>query len=234
MQSALPQVFGPEKVHPENLIGRVAVITGGSSGIGYEVSRVLAHAGCRVIIVGRSEEHGQRAIAEIRKDNPDADITWKECDMGNLSQIQSVFTDIRESLERLDYHVLSAGINANQYGLGDDGIERVFAVNYLAQYYAVNQLWPRLRKTSLMPGVSDPRVVAMSSQLHQQAPNHVKFDSMDDINNPNLSPVELYGRSKLALNLFIRFGLLGRVIKPTSDSIYALAVHPGAVSIGVN
>ncbi|KAG8406132.1 hypothetical protein J3458_021459 [Metarhizium acridum] len=230
MQSALHQVVGPKEVHPENLDGRVAVVTGGALGIGYEVSRALAHAGCKVIMVNRSEDQGQEAIAEIKKDMPKADVSWKECDLGNLSQVRTVFTELRETLERLDYLVLSAGINANQYGLDSDGIERIFAVNYLGQYYATNQLWPRLRKTSSMPGVTGSRVVAVSSKLHQQAPTEIKFSSLRDINNPNLSPVELYGRSKLALILFVRFGLLERVIKPAKDSIYALAVHPGAVN----
>jgi len=230
MQSVLHKVVGPKEVHPENLTGRVAVVTGGALGIGYEVSRALAHAGCKVIMVNRKEEQGQQAITDIKNDKPEADISWKECDLGNLSQVKSVFGEIRESLDRLDYLVLSAGINANQYALDSDGIERIFAVNYLGQYYATNQLWPKLRKTSLMPGVTGPRVVALSSKLHQQAPSTVKFSSLEDINNPNLSPVELYGRTKLALLLFIRFGLLERVIKPTSDSIYALAVHPGAVN----
>ncbi|KID82868.1 short chain dehydrogenase/reductase family protein, partial [Metarhizium majus ARSEF 297] len=179
-------------------------------------------------MVNRSQDQGQEAIAEIQKETPAADVSWKECDLGNLFQVKSVFTELGETLERLDYLVLSAGINANQYGLDSDGIERIFAVNYLGQYYAVNQLWPRLRKTSSMPGVTASRVVALSSKLHQQAPTEVKFSSLRDINNPNLSPVELYGRSKLALILFVRFGLLERVIKPAKDSIYALAVHPGA------
>ncbi|OAA53151.1 short chain dehydrogenase/reductase family protein [Cordyceps fumosorosea ARSEF 2679] len=210
MQSALHKVVGPEEVQPQNLSGRVAVVTGGALGIGYE---------------------GDAAIEEIKRQTKGgADIDWKECDLGNLAEVRSVFGGLRESLERLDYLVLSAGINANQYALDHDGIERIFAVNYLGQYYAVNQLWATLRKTSLMPGVTSPRVVAVSSAMHQHAPSDVKFSSLEDINNPELGPADLYGRSKLAQILFLRFGLVERVIKPTSDSIYPLAVHPGTVN----
>lgn len=230
MQSVLHKIVGPREVQPDNLTGRVAVVTGGALGIGYEISRALAHAGCTVIMVNRKEDQGQAAIDRIKEESPEAKVDWKECDLGNLAQIRTIFSNIRDSIDRLDYLVLSAGINANQYGLDFDGIERVFAVNYLGHYYVTNQLWPKLRATSLMPGVTGPRVVAISSEVHRAAPSHVKFQTLDDVNNPNLSPTELYGRSKLALILFVKYGLLESVVKPTSDSIYALAVHPGAVS----
>lgn len=159
MQSVLDKVVGPEKVQPQNLTGRVAVVTGGALGIGYEVSAALAQAGCKVVMVNRKQDQGNAAMEEIKKKNSGADISWKECDLGNLAEVRSVFGKLRESLDRLDYLVLSAGINANQYGLDHDGIERIFAVNYLGQFYAVNQLWATIRKTSLMPGVTCPRVV---------------------------------------------------------------------------
>jgi hypothetical protein len=69
-----------------------------------------------------------------------------------------------------------------------------------------------------------------SSELHRLAPSATKFDSLDDINNSKLGPTQLYGRSKLAMILGIKYGLLERVMKPNADNIYAIAVHPGAVS----
>ncbi|KAM6508157.1 hypothetical protein FALCPG4_018044 [Fusarium falciforme] len=208
MQSVIHKVVGPQEVHPDNLVGRVAVVTGGALGIGYEVSRALALAGCKVIMVNRKDDQGHSAIDKVK----------------------SVFSELRDSLERLDYLVLSAGINANQYGLDSDGIERIFGVNYLGQYYATNQLWPLIRKTSPTPGVTGPRIVALSSDLHRASPSGLRFGSLDDINDSSLGPVELYARAKLALILFVRYGLYERVIKPNGDSVYALAVHPGAVN----
>lgn len=229
MQSALHNVVGPKEVHPETLNGRVAVVTGGAIGIGYEVSRALAHAGCKVVMVNRKEDQGKSAMDKIKEESPEADVDWKECDLGNLGQVKSVFSELHDSLDRLDYLVLSAGINANQYGLNSDGIERIFGVNYLGHYYVTNQLWPLIRRTSSMPGVTGPRIVGLSSEVHRASPSDVKFRNLDDINNPELGPTELYGRTKLAIILFVKYGLYERVIKPNSDSIYALAVHPGAV-----
>jgi hypothetical protein len=66
--------------------------------------------------------------------------------------------------------------------------------------------------------------------VHRASPSNVKFGNLDDINNSDIGPTELYARTKLALILFTKYGLYEKVIKPNSDAIYALAVHPGAVS----
>lgn len=229
MQSVLGKAIGPQKVQPEDLNGRVAVVIGGAYGIGYEISRALAHAGCRVIMVNRKEEQGEKAISNIKEESSNADVDWKECDMGHLAQVKDVMTKLRESLDRLDFLVLSAGINANQYGLDHDGIDRHFGVNYLGQYYVCNLLWPLLRKTSKMPDVPAPRVVFEASEMHRAAPSNVHFGSIEEINDPDLGPTELYARTKLALILLAKYGLAERVIKENHDNIFAISVHPGAV-----
>jgi NAD(P)-dependent dehydrogenase (short-subunit alcohol dehydrogenase family) len=102
-------------------------------------------------------------------------------------------------------------------------------VNFLGQFYVVNQLWPLLRKTAKMPDTPPPRVVFESSEQHRNAPKVVHFGSLDEINNPEIGSTEVYGRTKLAIILGVKYGLLERVIKPNKDNIYALSVHPGAV-----
>ena len=81
-----------------------------------------------------------------------------------------------------------------------------------------------------MPNTPAPRIVFESSEMHRTAPSVVHFGSSDEINNPEVGNTELYGRSKLAIILGVKYGLLDRVIKPNKDNIYALSVHPGAVS----
>ncbi|KAK7429824.1 hypothetical protein QQZ08_003669 [Neonectria magnoliae] len=230
MQSVLHKVVGPTEVQPDNLVGRTAVVIGGALGIGYEISRALAHAGCKVVMVNRNEEQGSDAISKIKDESPDADVDWTKCDMGNLGQVRTVFSKLRDSLDRLNLLVLSAGINTSPYAEDADGIDRHFGVNYLGQYYATNQLWPLIRKTSTMPGVLAPRVVTLSSEVHRAAPSDVRFESTNEINNSDLDPTQLYGRSKLAQILFTKFGLVERVINPSGDSIFALSVHPGTVN----
>jgi len=230
MQSALHKVIGPTEVHPQNLHGRTAIVTGGALGIGYEVSRALANAGCKVVMVNRKEEQGHDAISKIKDESPGSDVSWKECDLGNLKQVKQVFSDLRDSLDRLDFLVLSAGINTNKFGLDADGIDRHFGVNYLGQYYAINQLWPLVRKTSTLPDATAPRIVVESSEVHRAAPPDVRFESIEEINDERMDPTRLYARTKLALILLVKFGLVEKVIKPDGDNIFALSVHPGAVN----
>lgn len=126
--------------------------------------------------------------------------------------------------------ICSAGINANKYGETADGIDRHFQVNWLGQFYVCNLLYPLLRKTSLLPDTPAPRIVFEASEMHRTAPSNIHFGSLDEINNPEIGNTELYGRSKLAMILGAKYGLYDRVIKPNSDNIYALSVHPGTVS----
>jgi NAD(P)-dependent dehydrogenase (short-subunit alcohol dehydrogenase family) len=181
-------------------------------------------------MVNRKEEQGANAIEDIKKDKADAQVEWKHCDMGNLKEVKEVFTELRNSLDRLDFLVLSAGINTNFYAEDSDGIDRHFGVNYLGHYYVCNQLWPLLRKTGKLGEKPAPRVVFESSEMHRTAPPDVHFGSLEEINDSSMDPTRLYGRTKLAMILFSKFGLRDRVIKPNGDNVYALAVHPGAVN----
>jgi len=230
MQSALHHVIGPKKeIHDLN--GRVALVTGGALGIGYEIARAFLLHGARVIMVNRKEEQGQEAIKKLKEEGGEnAKIEWLGCDMGNLKEVKEVFTGIREREERLDILILSAGINANQYGETTDGIDRHFQVNWLGQFYCCNLLYPLLRKTSKMRDTPAPRIVWEASEQHRAAPSVVHFGSLDEINNPEVGNLELYGRAKLAIILGVKYGFVDRVIKPNGDNIYALSVHPGAVN----
>jgi NAD(P)-dependent dehydrogenase (short-subunit alcohol dehydrogenase family) len=133
------------------------------------------------------------------------------------------YTDVYQKL------ILSAGINANQYGEDADGIDRHFGVNWLGHFYAVNLLYPLLRRTSQLPDTPAPRIVFEASEMHRGAPSNVHFGSLEEINNPHVGNTELYGRTKLAIILGVKYGIVKRVIEKNGDNIYALSVHPGAV-----
>jgi NAD(P)-dependent dehydrogenase (short-subunit alcohol dehydrogenase family) len=102
VQSMLHSVIGPKK-HMEDLTGRTAIVTGGAKGIGYEVARAFVLANCRVIMINRKEEEGLESIEKIKQEaGPSSQIEWRPCDLGNLKDVQKVFTDLREKEERLD------------------------------------------------------------------------------------------------------------------------------------
>ncbi|KAL7411150.1 putative short-chain dehydrogenase TIC 32, chloroplastic [Mrakia frigida] len=230
MQSVLAPLVGPKVCVPPSLSGRVAIVTGGALGIGYEVSRAFAKAGAKVIMVNRKEEQGDEAIAKIKKETPEAKIEWVGCDLGTLSEVKEVFSGLAKKEERLDLLILSAGINSNQYGLDNDGIDRHFGVNWLGHFLAINQLYPLLRKTSRSPGAPAPRIVFEASEMHRFCPSNMHFGSLEEINNDQLTPIELYGRTKAAMILGSKYGIFEKVIKKNKDNVYTLTVHPGAVN----
>lgn len=127
--------------------------------------------------------------------------------------------------------ILSAGINANKYGETADGYERIFQVNWLGQFYVVNLLYPLLRKTSQMTDTPAPRIVFEGSEVHRATTSSTQFASKEEINDPSKDPTQLYARTKLAIILGVKYGLLDRVIRPNGDRVFALVVHPGAVRI---
>ncbi|KAG8946682.1 hypothetical protein FRC03_001312 [Tulasnella sp. 419] len=125
--------------------------------------------------------------------------------------------------------ICDAGIGVNKFALSSDGIDRHFAVNVLGHFLLTNRLLPLIRHTARLPGSQPPRIISVSSSLHQATPSDIKFQSLEELNNPDLRTDVYYDRSKLALILHTKYGLVQRVIAPHQDSIYALATHPGAV-----
>ena len=212
-----------------------------------QVSRHLALYGAHVYMLNRKEEQGDDAIekikAEAKEQGKDAKIEWVgPFDLGTLSQTKKLLDELIPKLDRLDYLILSAGINSNQYGQTNDGLDRHFEVNALGHYYTINQLYPLLRKTSKLPGTKkgSVRIVFESSEMHRFAPpsqdsaergRGVHFGSEEEITEgaKEYGPVELYGRTKLAMILYTK-SLLNKVITKNGDDIYVSSVHPGTVS----
>lgn len=100
-------------------------------------------------------------------------------------------------------------------------------MNWLGHFLFVNRLFPILRSTFRLhaTGVPAPRIVFVSSELHRLAPSSTRFESLQEINDSSIDPTQLYARTKLAMILGVKYGLVKKVIEPNGDKIYALAVH---------
>lgn len=227
------------------------MITGGTQGIGFEVAKALALANARVFLLSRKEENAQEAVAKIKEASSGTvpDVTFLQCDLGNLREVRRVADSVREKESRLDLvsvpaiqshstytHlrqlICDAGVGVNAYAESSDGIDRHMSVNHFGHMLLVNRLLPLLRSTARLPDTPAPRIVSVSSELHRAAPSNTSFESVKELNDPSLSAVALYGRSKLAIILFTKFGLEDRVLRPNHDNIIAIATHPGAVATG--
>lgn len=132
----------------------------------------------------------------------------------------------------------NAGIGVAPYGLDADGIERIFGVcplpvlhgrsltlvqvNVLGHFLFTNRLLPLIRKTAQRSGPT-PRIIAVTSNLHQFAPSSTHFASLEELNDPGLRVDQYYARSKLAIILYTK------ALARRAD-VLAMSVHPGAVS----
>ncbi|GFZ47481.1 hypothetical protein JCM24511_05225 [Saitozyma sp. JCM 24511] len=221
-----------------DLTGKVAVVVGGSRGIGEAATAALIKKGAEVHIVSATGEHASDAVEHIDSTTPASDVRSRLhthlVDLGDLPAVISLFQRLAGSLPRLDMLFLIAGIGVAPFGLTKSGLGNHFGVNNVSQLAITDVLYPLLKKTAEeKQGKSEEerlstRIVSESSELHRGAPSDVKFESLEEMAEDK-GAMKLYGMSKLGNILFIRH--LSSLLPPlTSPSpILALSVHPGAV-----
>ena len=202
-----------------DLTGKVAIVTGANSGIGFEAARELARKGVATVLACRSVERGQRALDALRAELPAADAVLMELDLASLDSIGRFADAFRE---RLDLLINNAGIMAVPYARTADGFESQMGVNHLGHFALTGQLIALIAAT---PGA---RVVNVSSLAHRNA----SLDFGDLLyENGGYSPMRAYGRSKLA-NLLFTHELRRRFEAAGVDAL-ALAAHPGFSETGL-
>lgn len=200
-----------------DLTGKVIIITGANSGIGYEAALALARKGGRTILACRSVEKAQAALRQIQEHVPNALAEIMPLDLASLASIHAFVDAFNARYDRLDLLINNAGIMMVPYGTTDDGFERQFGTNHLGHFALTGLLIDRLLAT---PGA---RVVTISSGAHRMG--SIDFNNLMDAGGKGYTPTRAYGRSKLANLLFTyelqrRFDALGADVKAT-------AAHPG-------
>ncbi|MFK4103950.1 oxidoreductase [Streptomyces sp. NPDC019531] len=193
--------------------GRVTVVTGANSGIGYVTARELARRGARVVLACRSEARGVDARGRLVGEIPDADVEFARLDLGDLASVREFVTAY--PYDRLDLLVNNAGVMALPYGTTADGFEAQFGVNHLGHFALTGLLLPTLLATPAA------RVVTVSSPAHALA----NID-IDDLNSERrYRRWVAYARSKSANLLFVHE--LARRLAAHGSDIVAAAAHPG-------
>jgi NAD(P)-dependent dehydrogenase (short-subunit alcohol dehydrogenase family) len=195
---------------------KVVIVTGSSSGIGYEAARVLANKNAKVIIAVRSLEKGNAAAEKIRAQNKNVDVSVMQLDLADLTSVKKFADEFRNTYSRLDLLINNAGVMIPPYGKTKDGFELQFGTNHLGHFALTGQLLPLLNATK------DARVVNVSSGAH----NFGNLD-FDDLawEKRGYSAFRAYGDSKLA-NLYFTYELNKKLRAAGADTI-ATAAHPG-------
>ncbi|WP_327229460.1 SDR family NAD(P)-dependent oxidoreductase [Streptomyces murinus] len=191
-----------------DLGGKLALVTGGYSGIGLETTRALVKAGARVVVPARRPETAEQALAGL----PSVEVD--ELDLGDLESVRRFAERFLASGRGLDIVIDSAGIMACPETRVGDGWEAQFATNHLGHFALVNRLWP-----AIAPGGA--RVVSVSSRGH-----HAAGIRWDDIHwRRGYDKWEAYGQAKTANVLFaVQLDKLGR-----DAGVRAFALHPGGI-----
>jgi len=123
---------------------KVAIVTGGTDGIGKETARGLARAGHSVLVVGRDKEKGDKAVRELRQTTGNSDVQFLGADLSLMSDAHRICDEIAESYNAIHYLVHSAGIVRGRRLLTAERVESNFAVNYLSRFVITTRLLPLL------------------------------------------------------------------------------------------
>jgi NAD(P)-dependent dehydrogenase (short-subunit alcohol dehydrogenase family) len=194
--------------------GRVAVITGANTGLGYETAMALAAHGARVVLAVRNLDKDKDAAARITAKSPHADVALQELDLTSLDSVRAAAEQLRSDHDRIDLLINNAGVMMTPKSTTKDGFELQFGTNHLGHFALTGLLLDRL-----LP-VAGSRVVTVTSMGHRIG--RIRFDDLQW--EHRYSRMGAYGQSKLA-NLLFTYELQRRL---TGTNIIAAAAHPGA------
>ncbi|WP_410630839.1 SDR family NAD(P)-dependent oxidoreductase [Amycolatopsis sp. cmx-4-83] len=194
-----------EAVGGIDLTGKLAVVTGGYSGIGLETTRALTGAGAHVVVPAR-----RRATAEAALDGL-AEVD--ELDLGDLDSVRGFAERFLATGRRIDLFIGNAGVMACPETRVGPGWEAQFATNHLGHFALVNRLWPAI--------ADDARVISLSSRGHHNSP--IRWDDVQF--GRGYDKWAAYGQAKTANVLFaVRLDELG-----AAKGVHAFALHPGGI-----
>ncbi len=202
-----------------DLTGRLAIITGANSGLGFGLTERLAAAGAEVVLAVRNREKGEDAIARLTALVPTAKLSLRLLNLSSLESVAAFAAESAKDGRPIDILINNAGVMAPpQRGTTDDGFELQFGSNYLGPFALTAQLLPLLR------AAEHPRVTTMSSIIARRG----KLDWDDLQAEKRYVPYASYGASKLADLMF------ARELQVRSDAagwgILSTAAHPGGTA----
>jgi len=195
--------------------GRLAVVTGANTGLGFETARVLAARGASVVLAVRDTEKGKRAAARIAGTTPGANVMVQPLDLASLDSVRAAAGELRARHPGIDLLINNAGVMFPPKQTTRDGFELQLGTNHLGHFALTGLL---LEQMLPVPG---SRVVTVSSQAHRIRAR-INFDDLQS--ERSYSRVAAYSQSKLA-NLMFTYELQRRL--SGAGTTLAVAAHPG-------
>ena len=204
----------------QTLLGRVVLVTGANTGIGFVTARELASRGAHVVIACRSAGKGQSAVDDIRKITGNENVELLALDLGDFDSIRACAQSFLARDLPLHLLINNAGL-AGAKGTSKSGFELAFGTNHVGPFLFTHLLLERIKQSA------PARIVTVASRAHTR----VSGINWDDVRQPTKGKAGLpeYGVSKLANVLFS--AELGRKLAGTGVTTYSL--HPGVVATDV-
>lgn len=199
--------------------GRVAVITGANTGIGFETAAALAAHGAEVVLAVRDIEKGRAAADRIRGADPNADVVVQELDLSSLDSVRAAAGALSAAYKRINLLINNAAVMYTPKQTTVDGFELQFGTNHLGHFALTGLLLPRMVR------VKGSRVVTVSAMAHRIMAQ-LRFEDLNWENGYNR--IAAYGQSKLA-NLMFTYELQRRLAAKHKSTI-AVAAHPGTAN----
>lgn len=200
--------------------GKTIIVTGATSGIGYEAALALAKADAAVILASRNETKGNLTVEKIKGIYPAANVSFMVLDTASQASVRDFCAEWVKTEKKIDALILNAGIsNVPTREETVDGFERQLATNYLGHFTMTNLLLPCMN--------SNARIIPVSSLAHKRT--HLCFDDLQLKHHYN--PMTAYNHSKLAV---LTFALeLSRRLQDSDSNIKVVPVHPGVAATGI-
>ncbi|TDU26631.1 NAD(P)-dependent dehydrogenase (short-subunit alcohol dehydrogenase family) [Panacagrimonas perspica] len=198
-------------------VGRVAVVTGASSGLGLETAVALAGAGAKVVMACRNPAKAADALAQVKRRRPNADAELMALDLADLASVRRFASEFASRHSRLDLLINNAGVMAVPFQKTADGFEMQIGTNHFGHFALTGLLLEKLVATK------DSRIVNLASLAH-------RWTRGMNLEDPNFERArynkwDAYGKSKLA-NLLFTFELVRR-LQASAANVVVAAAHPG-------
>ncbi|XP_041970759.1 retinol dehydrogenase 13-like [Aricia agestis] len=205
----------------KHLVGKVVIVTGGSSGIGFEAAMDLAQRGARVIVANRNQKNGTDARAKIIAGSGNNDVYYYSLDLTSFKSVRKFANNVLCTEERLDVLINNAGMMNGEHKVTEDGLVAEIQANYFGPFLLTNLLLPLLMKTP------KSRIVNVSSVVYKLG----RID-LDDLNLHSKSWITKYF-TYATTKLYIMLMTVELDRRLRGSGVTVNVVHPGYVATNI-
>ena len=215
--------FGPKGWTPErlsDLSGKTYLITGGNAGAGFQATRLLLQKGAKVVMLNRSTEKSQTAVADLKAELGAAtDVSYIRMDLASLSDVRRAAAEVLQTVCRIDAILCNAAIaQVPKQILTEDGFESMLGTNHYGHFLLCGLLFDRIE-------ASNGRIVVVSSLGYNMGIKTIQFDDMNWDRNYHQN--RTYSQSKLAQMMFA-YELQDRLTAAGRTNVGVYVCHPGS------